>query len=493
MAERLLPKQQVAGSNPVSRSVKKINLFLLLVFFFLFPKNIFAEGNKFGIHILEPSDLPKAAELVNSNGGDWGFVTIVIRQDDLNFQKWQDFMDFCREKHLISLVRLATQQEKDFWTVPSPSDSQKWLDFLTNLNWPIKDKYIIVFNEPNQAKEWGGKINPEEYAKVLAIFAEKFHQANSHFKILNAGFDLAAPNSKTTMDVFRFWQRMEKAVPGIFNQLDGWASHSYPNHGFRGKPTDSGRLSVRGYQWELATLKKYFNLKKDLPVFITETGWVKDNLKFKIEKGKSKKSPLISPERVAEYFKLTFENLWLKDERIFAVTPFVLNYPQHPFAEFSWLDEDGNPYPQYLAIQALPKKSWWPPQEEKYTLGEIIIPPFMLTESSFQGKISLKNSGQSILGEKTPFFFKSFTDSSEILLTPATLSGKLKPGQEGFLEFQIKTASNAGEFNLGWEGIGGFQIKVFAPSVLKKVEYSFWEKIILNFRQYLKRLGFLLK
>ena len=467
--------------------MKKVSVFsLLLIFFFLLPQNVFAEGNKFGIHILEPTDLPKAAELVNSNGGDWGWVTVVIRQDDLNFQKWQEFMDFCREKHLIPLVRLATHQEKDLWTAPSPSDSEKWVNFLNSLNWPTKDQYIIIFNEPNQAREWGGKISPEEYAKVLREFAEKFHQANPNFKILNAGFDLAAPNSKTTMDAFRFWQKMEKTVPGIFNQLDGWASHSYPNHGFRGKPTDTGKTSIRGYQWELAILKKYFNLKKDLPVFITETGWVKDNLK-------SKKSKLISPEVAANYFKLAFENLWLKDERILAVTPFVLNYPQPPFAEFSWLDENGNPYLQYQVIQNLPKSSWWPPQEEKYTLGEIIVPPFMLTESSFQGKISLKNEGQSILGEEKPFFFKPFTNSSDILLSPATLSGKLKPGQEGFLEFQIKTASNAGEFTLGWQGIGNYQIKVFAPSVIKKVEYSFWEKIILNFRQYLKKLGFLLK
>jgi len=467
--------------------VKKVSVFsLLLIFFFLLPQNVFAEGNKFGIHILEPTDLPKAAELVNSNGGDWGWVTVVIRQDDLNFQKWQEFMDFCREKHLIPLVRLATHQEKDLWTAPSPSDSEKWVNFLNSLNWPTKDQYIIIFNEPNHAKEWGGRISPEEYAKVLREFAEKFHQANPNFKVLNAGFDLAAPNSKTTMDVFRFWQRMEKTVPGIFNQLDSWASHSYPNHGFRGKPTDTGKTSIRGYQWELATLKKYFGLKKDLPVFITETGWVKDNLK-------SKKPQLISPEMAANYFKLAFENLWLKDERIVAVTPFVLNYPQPPFAEFSWLDENGNPYPQYQTIQNLPKPNWWPTQEEKYVLGEVIIPPFMLTESNFKGKISLKNLGQSILGERRPFFFKPFTNSSEIFLSSATLSGKLKPQQQGFLEFQIKTATIAGEFVLGWEKIGSYQTKVFAPSVIRKVEYSFWEKVILNFRQYLKRLGFLLK
>jgi len=474
--------------------VKKISLFgLFLFFFFLFPKNILAGGNKFGIHILEPTDLPKAAELVNSNGGDWGWVTVVIREDDLNFQKWQDFMNQCREKHLLPIVRLATHQEKDFWTTPSPTDSQKWVNFLNRLNWPTKDQYIIVFNEPNHAKEWGGKISPEQYAKVLAEFAEKFHQTSPNFKILNAGFDLAAPNSKATMDVFLFWQKMEEEIPGIFNQLDAWASHSYPNHGFQGKPTDSGRTSIRGYQWELTTLKKYFHLEKELPVFISETGWVKDNLKFKIENLKSRKSKLISPEIAASYFKITFENLWLKDERIVAVTPFVLNYPQPPFAQFSWFDEENNPYPQYQIIQNLPKQSWWPQQEEKYTLGEIIIPPFMFTESVYKGKIPIKNLGQSILGEKEKFVLPTINTSEEIFISPLTLSKLLKPNEEDFLDFEIKTGSVAGNFTLGWEKLNNYQIKILAPSIIRQIQLSFWEKIILRFQRYFKSRFNLLK
>ncbi len=39
-------------------------------------------NNRFGIHILNPSEVEKAAELVNSSGGDWGYVTIPIRAND---------------------------------------------------------------------------------------------------------------------------------------------------------------------------------------------------------------------------------------------------------------------------------------------------------------------------------------------------------------------------------------------------------------------------
>ena len=220
------------------------------------------EINKFGIHILDPGELQQAAELVNSSGGDWGFVTIVIRDDDRDFEKWQNFFDQCRQLHLIPLVRLATHNENETWVAPKKEEISSWVNFLVNLNWPTKNRYIIVFNEPNHAKEWGGKIDPPHYAQILDEFISQLKKANPDFQVLPAGFDLAAPNSKTTKDALAFWQEMSKEVPGIFEKIDGWASHSYPNHGFLGKPQDSGRTSIRGYQWELAVLKNQFGVKK---------------------------------------------------------------------------------------------------------------------------------------------------------------------------------------------------------------------------------------
>jgi len=247
--------------------IKKI--ILILSFFFLFwPRTIFAAENKVGIHILEPIDLNKAAELVNSSGGDWGYVTIVIRDDDLNFEKWQNFMNDCREKHLIPLVRIATHLEGSNWAKPKKEDAEKWANFLNQLNWPVSERFVIVFNEPNHAKEWGGEINPKEYAQIFSFFKEKLKMKNEKFKVLNAGLDLAAGNTKTTMEAYKFMQEMNWEIPGIFDSLDAWVSHSYPNHGYLGKPWESGKTSVRGYQWELSVLKNNFNLKKKLPVIL---------------------------------------------------------------------------------------------------------------------------------------------------------------------------------------------------------------------------------
>ena len=60
--------------------------------------------------------------------------------------------------------------------------------------------------------------------------------------------------------------------PNYFENIDGLSSHSYPNHGFIGTPKEIGQHSIRGYLWELNLLKK-LGVQKELPVFITETGW----------------------------------------------------------------------------------------------------------------------------------------------------------------------------------------------------------------------------
>jgi hypothetical protein len=469
--------------------MKKLIITIVIIIIFISSlDSVLAAENKFGIHILEPQDLPKAAELVNSSGGDWGYVTIVIRDDDMNFEKWQDFMDQCREKHLIPLVRIATHLENGIWVKPRIEDAQKWLEFLDRLNWPVKDQYVIIYNEPNQAKEWGGEIKPKEYAKILAEFSSKFkvpyESEGSKFRILNAGFDLAAPNSKTTMDAYKFWQEMNWEIPGIFEKIDGWVSHSYPNHGFVGKPWEKGRTSVKGYEWELWVLKNHFGLKKDLPVFITETGWPKNSSKFKVQSSKFKIALKYYDEKtVAEYLKYAFENVWLKDNKIKAVTPFLLNYPGDLFYNFSWIDKNGFPFPQYEVVKNLPKQSWWPEQEQKFDLEQIDLPPFLLTESSYKGRIPIINKGQSILGEKEEFLLKTTVFGNSLEVSNLRLTENfLKPFQKAFLEFEIKTGTESSEFKFAWEGTKEYKVKVLKPTFITKARLTFWEKILSKFK-----------
>lgn len=450
--------------------MKKLLCLGLILAFLLMPVPAQAQQvNKFGIHILEPSEIFLAQELVNSSGGDWGFVTIVIRADDRNPEKWQKFFDDCRELHLVPIIRIAQYLEKDYWVKPNEQEIGKWLEFLSSLNWPTKDRYVVIFNEPNHKKEWGGELNPQEYARILDRAITDFHKLSSDYKILNAGFDLAAANSSTTMEAQKFWLAMDKEIPGIFTRIDAWSSHSYPNHGFIGKPSDSGKASVKGYQWELTTLEKLFSVKKDLPVFITETGWP-----YQI----SKKEIFCSEKTASEYLTKAFQDIWLPDPRIVSITPFVLFYPQVPFANFSWIKADKSKSLQFTTIQEISKQNWWPEQSFSFNIEKFSLPDFMPTRSDYNGVIRIKNTGQSIWGEHGAVKFVPLNDQS-VTLSEISIpeQSRVKPGESVNLDFTIKTGTQSGIYPLSWKNLPVSKLRVVPATTINKVRYSFWQKI----------------
>lgn len=477
--------------------MKKNWLFLLifiLSFLALFwPQLALAQENtpnKFGIHIADVSDLNMAQQLINSNGGDWGWVTIVIRKDDLNQQKWQDFMDKCREKHLIPIIRLATYLEGDSWVKPQKEDAVIWADFLGNLNWPVQNQYVVIFNEPNHAKEWGGEINPAEYAEILSEFNTKLKAKNPNFKILNAALDLAAPNGKQTMEAGQFLMKMKKAMPDIFEKLDGWASHSYPNYGFIGKPSDTGKTSIHGYDWELNFLQSQLGLKKNLPIFITETGWP-TGAKYETKNTRFGKRSIpiekyLDENTAANYLEEAFKNVWLKDQRIVAVTPFILNYPDDLFAPFSWLNHDGSPSAKFNLIQAMPKGAQWPPQENKYKIKSLSLPSFLPTQTDFKGQIILQNTGQSIWGDPQPLVLSAaFPQELKVSSLILGIPRKIKPGEIAKIDFEIHSGSESGEFTFTWGDLPEQKIKVLPSSIMVEAKYSLIEKIFLKAKNWL--------
>lgn len=437
--------------------MKKFLLFLFTLFFLFSALPVFAldsglQNNKFGIHLTGSQDVDKAVELVNSNGGDWGYITTVVQETEMDRNRWQEFFDNLREKHLIPLVRIATHPENGAWKKPDLSQLDQWADFLNSLNWPVQNRYVIVYNEPNQTQEWSGTANPKEYAQILDKAITVFKQKSSDFLILNAGFDQAAPNSRSTMDEVKFLETMNSEVPGIFSKLDGWASHAYPNYGFVGKPWQTGRATVKGYDWELEILKK-LGVNKDFSVFITETGWPSGERNF------------YNPEKSAQFIKEAFENVWLPDSKVAAVTPFILNYPAYPFQSFSWLDDKGNPTLQFKEVQDLNKKKGEPPQEEKYEVVSAVLPSLLNPKALFQGKITLINKGQSIWGEK-PFKLESQSlgiDLSSLSLPQGVL---VKPGEKWTFNYTLKTIDKAGEAIIAWQGLPENKIMIMEDQAM---------------------------
>ncbi|HEX8923529.1 MAG TPA: hypothetical protein VF828_02245, partial [Patescibacteria group bacterium] len=355
------------------------------------PKSILASDNIFGLHLTQTSDIGNASKIINSSGGDWGWVTIVIRTDQLDRNAWQEFFDNCRKFHLIPIIRLSTLMQNDSWKRPEYSDIDTLAGFLNSLNWPSIQQHIVLFNEINHASEWGGAVDIKDYTDKAIYAAKKFKSLNPNFYILSSPLDLASPeNPPQFKDAGNVYREIYLYNPDYFDQIDALASHSYPNHGFIGKPTDDGQHSIHGYQWELDDIRS-LGVQKTYPVFITETGWPH-------REGETKANQFYTVTTAAQFLSYSLQN-WGKDKRIQAVTPFIYNYPHAPFDHFSWLDLNENLYPEYQQIIQTPKLKNSIEQITKYEPVNIHIPYFLLPDTDYSGQIILKNTGQSVWGE----------------------------------------------------------------------------------------------
>lgn len=300
-------------------------------------------NNLYGIHILFPEELNSAAQLVNSNGGEWGYVTIPIQMGERNLEKWQTFMNNAYKLHLIPIVRLATEafyKDTKVWRIPTEYDIIDFANFLDSLWWPTKNRYIILFNEVNRFDEWGGNYpDPKTYSALVDFAVETFKGRSEEFFIILGGLDNAAPSDgQHYMNEFDYLLAIASYRPTLFEKLDGFASHSYPNPHFSQPPSASERMGTSTYNFERAFINSFAATPK--PVFITETGWSREK---------------VDEKTIAEYFHYSFEEIWKKDsDVIVAVTPFLLRSDNGGFDIFSFL-QSGNPTLYYTKIQSLSK------------------------------------------------------------------------------------------------------------------------------------------
>ena len=311
---------------------------------------LWKENNKFGLYIYaEEKDFFEIAQnLVNSKGGEWGYVLIPYNVKDYDESKWGRVFDQLISKKLIPVIQLWNFDEDHY-----QKNTKKAAEFLNSFIWPIKYRYISVYNEPNDDKFWGGDADPTEYAEVLDFTIKTFKETNLDFYILNGALNISSSTDGQNIDAFDFMRKMNEKVPGIFEKLDGWASHPYPQPNFSGNPSDKGRWSIRAYEDELKFLKEELNVKKDLPVFITETGWAH-------AEGESYNASFRNVETVAKFFKIAFEEVWLRDDRVRAVMPFTIRYDP-PFDHFSWVNKDKVPYLHYEVLKKVEKVKGKPP------------------------------------------------------------------------------------------------------------------------------------
>ncbi len=280
-------------------------------------------NNKVGIHILFPGEVHLASKMINDDSrASWGYVTVPIQATDRDPKKWQEFLDKCKQEKVIPLVRVATTPNGSNWDEPNNYDLVDFANFLNDLKWPVQNRYIIIFNEVNRPDEYGGVVNPEKYADILNNAVDIFKVRSEDFFILPAGLDNAASNQYGAIHWQSYLRRMWQRQPKIFDKIDGWTSHAYPNPEFTVRPDLSGPNKIDSYRYDLKYLLSFTS--KKLPVFITETGW---------------SDKYLSEKQISYYYDHAFSKVWT-DASIVAVTPFLLNAQDGPFKQFSFMKQN---------------------------------------------------------------------------------------------------------------------------------------------------------
>lgn len=351
-----------------------------------------------------PSHFEAAAQVASPGG----FALQVISADDLEPERWQIFMDLCAQHNLIPIFRLATtyDPEQGFWQAPQLDEdgsyriwAQEYAHFLNTVQWPTPQKHVILLNEPNNGREWGGRPDPQAYAHFVSDVVPILRQEVENIVIANAAFDLYAPNTGENpfpgtdlffMDANSFMDDLYRINPNIFTLFDIWNSHAYPINFSAAPheqayqfdwmaeaqqdtslipPDDIKNRGINGYEWELWKLAR-FGIES-LPVMISETGW--RHAESTKEESHDTGDEYPDAQAAARYLDLALRGEhssfsggkvtpWmplLADERVIAVIPFAFDGHPEIWGHSNWLrlDTQGQivgSYPPYDLIRTYP-------------------------------------------------------------------------------------------------------------------------------------------
>jgi hypothetical protein len=284
----------------------------------------------------QPRYLRAAADVVNANGGAWGYVTILLtrqeRDNELSAMVLQQLLDRCFEARLLPIVRVATtfDVETGIWERPTDDEPTRWRALFEQVRWPNRLVWVIPANEANLGREWGGEVDVVSYARYVEQFMNVFEGAD-RLRVVNGPMNLSNPHKLPEMqDAFDFLERQADLTPSYFERLPAWATNSYRVDGLG----EGARFTHKGYETELEFVGR------DMPVIVAESGFLNHH----------------DDEAVARFFVQAYKE-WQADRRVIAATPLIWD----PDADDRWmftLDDFGgveSDSAAYRALRGLPR------------------------------------------------------------------------------------------------------------------------------------------
>ena len=253
----------------------------------------------------QPRYIWAAAEVVNANGGSWGYVTILLTTQDRDSAvadyMLQQVLDRCFESRLQPIVRVGTRfdvEHRRLGAAHARRSVPAGALLFERVTLAEPDRLDRARQRAeSRAASGAATVDVPVYARYLERFLDAFEESE-RFKVVNAPLNLsnATPACRRCRTPSSSWPSFGQLAPSVLERLPAWASNSYQVDGVgRGHP-----LHPSGYQAELEAIGR------DMPVIITESGVLRRR----------------NEDEEARFFVEAYAD-WRDDPRIVAATPLL--------------------------------------------------------------------------------------------------------------------------------------------------------------------------
>jgi hypothetical protein len=195
------------------------------------------------------------------------------------------------EQHGLKLiVRVSQDPDRPFWAGNPPENADHFADFLTAIasRYQGRIQAYQVWNEPNLAREWGGRRpDPAGYARLLKTAYSAIKGADPKATVITAGMAPTGTDTEIAMPDTAFYDKMYQAMKGnsdgYFDMLGvhaaGFAAppEVSPDEAAADKPKYGGEryFAFRHVEDVRKIMEKYGD--NDKRVAVLEFGWTTDN------------------------------------------------------------------------------------------------------------------------------------------------------------------------------------------------------------------------
>jgi len=284
------------------------------------PQTVVTRNALAGVHTLfinevEEWKIQRGLAMIREMGAPWvvEFLPWAYMEPRKGQYDWRNAERIVRHANRQGVQLIARLGFVPDWARPDPNaqattttylDRARYADFAEfaaafAAHFRGQIHYVIVWNEPNLAAEWGMRpVDPAGYVEMLRVVYPAIKQANPDMVVLAGALapTLEPPGSAQGLNDLIYLEQMYQALDAqaarqssIANRqsriqnpkskigsrpYDAWAVHSYGRTAPHDEPPAPDRINFRRAELLREIMLRHGD--KDAPVYITESGWNDD-------------------------------------------------------------------------------------------------------------------------------------------------------------------------------------------------------------------------